>query len=183
MAGAGERVVAIVDAMKCEKMRQKALEGAELGRIDEFEMGEGAVGLSGAELVEETHWRLGGVGEGHGMTVEHDGVEPAISMTAQGAAVGESHVDDFCVVIANAEVLAPAYRIEELVGGTVAVDDKGGMRKRKSRRLRPLHGSLKCASSGKDDLSFVASIVVGRVANFERMDIKHDGTCFVVTGQ
>ena len=58
VAGAGERVVAIVDAMKCEKMRQKVLEGAELGRIDEFEMGEGAVGLSGAELVEETHRRL-----------------------------------------------------------------------------------------------------------------------------
>ena len=124
MAGAGERVVAIVDAMKCEKMRQKVLEGAKLSGIDEFEMGEGAVGLSGAELVEETHWRLGGVGEGHRAVVEADGIEEPVGVATERATVGKGDVDDEWVVCTDVEITAPAVEVEEIVDGAIAVDDK-----------------------------------------------------------
>lgn len=180
---ASERVEAVGDAVLGKQERQQVGEGTELSRGDELVVGEAMVRVAGAELVEETHRGLCGIGYGHGMTVEPDGIEPSISMTAQGPAVNEGDIDDVYVVVANAEVLAPAYRIEELVGGAVVVDDKDRERKRKSRRLRPLHGRLKCASSGKDDLSFVAGIVVGWVENFERVDVKHVVTCFVAIGQ
>lgn len=124
VAGAGERVVAIVDAMKCEKMRQKVLEGAELSGIDEFEMGEGAVGLSGAELVEETHWRLGSVGEWHRAVVEADGIEEAVGVATERATVGKGDIDDEWVVCTDVEITAPAVEVEEIVDGAIAVDNK-----------------------------------------------------------
>ena len=110
--------------MKCEKMRQKVVEGAELGRIDEFEMGEGAVGLSGAELVEETHWRLGSVGEWHGAVVEADGIEETVGVATERATVGKGDVDDEWVVCTDVEITAPAVEVEEIVDGAIAVDDK-----------------------------------------------------------
>lgn len=95
---ASERVEAVENAVLNKQDRQQVGEGTELSRGDELIVGEAMVRLAGAELVEETHRGLGGVGDGHGMTVEPDGIEPFISMTAQGAAVGEGDIDDEAVL-------------------------------------------------------------------------------------
>lgn len=95
---ASERVEAVENAVLNKQDRQQVGEGTELSRGDELVVGEAMVRLAGAELVEETHRGLGGVGDGHGMTVEPDGIEPSISMTAQGAAVGEGDIDDEAVL-------------------------------------------------------------------------------------
>lgn len=175
VAGAGERVVAIVDAMKCEKMRQKVLEGAELSGIDEFEMGEGAVGLSGAELVEETHWRLGGVGEWHRAVVEADGIEETVGVATERATVGKGDIDDAFVMVANAEVVAPVVRVEDLVCGAVAIDDKGRECEAGTWRDDPVGSNLKVTRGGKDDLLLRGLPCECRIRSFERMDVQGHG--------
>ncbi len=82
------------------------------------------MGPAGAELVEETHWRLGCVGEWHRAVVEADGIEEAVGVATERATVGEGDVDDEWVVCTDVEITAPAVEIEEIVDGAIAVDDK-----------------------------------------------------------